>query len=75
MGISGKFLKCFKGVSWKFQEFSKRVFRVLQDTFKCVSIKVQGCFKKDWRVFQWISGFKGCLKEVQWVLKGSFKNV
>ena len=66
-GILGKILWCFKGVSWKFQGFSKKVFRVLQGTFKGVSRKFQGCFKKDW------SGFQRCLKEVQWASEETFK--
>ena len=39
-GISG----VGKGVSWKFQRFSKKVFRMLQGTFKGVSME-----------FMWVS--------------------
>ena len=52
-GISG----VGKGVSWKFQRFSKKVFRMLQGTFKGVSRKFQGRFNGVY------VGFKGGYKK------------
>ena len=61
--ISGKVQRCYNGVSRKFQGVSKKVFRMLQRSFKVVSRQFQGCLKER------------CLKEGQWLFKGSFKAV
>ena len=68
MSVSNKptYLPCFKEVSDVCQEHFKGVL----ESYKCVSKKFQGCFKKVLRVFQ------GCYKEVSWVFRkfqGYFK--
>ena len=71
MSVSNKptYLPCFKEVSDVCQEHFKGVL----ESYKCVSKKFQGCFKKVLRVFQ--GSFKECFKEVSKVFQGRFKGV
>ena len=67
--ISGKFQRCFRGVSRKFLGRFKEVARVFQERFKVLPRNIEGCFDRV------LSGFQGRLKEVHWVFEGSFKDV
>ena len=73
--MSGKFQWCFKGVSRKFQrsrnfqESFKKVSTVLQASFKCVSRKIEGCFKGV------LSGFHVGFKLVSWIFERSSKAI
>ena len=44
-----------------------KFFIVLQRSFKGVSRRIKGCFNGG------LSGFQGCLKEVQWVFEEEFQ--
>ena len=59
----------FGEISKVFQGCSKKVFRVLQVSFKGVSRQFQGCLK----AVQWV--FEGSFKGVIKIFQGSFKDV